>query len=131
MNAIIKPYSNEIANNLISLPDTEGRKKVFCDPITMMIISTVINLSIQFLVPYLKKKFKERADAIKNGTAQPSIFTRWAINRAIKRAEYKTRNSLNTYGITTKDVADQIFTTISNLDNNEIQELLNIEMTEI
>lgn len=119
----MKVYSDVVAESLLS-KNVEGRRNVFADPITMMIVSTLINVAIQFLIPIIQKKCKARADRIKSGVESPSFLTRFRTNWALKQAEYKTRNQLSTYGITHNDASNAIFQLVANMDEGEIQEII-------
>lgn len=124
MNNQIKPMCDEIADNLIRSQNPDGKRKVFLDPITMMIVSTIINVAIQILIPIIKKKCAARAEKIKSGAENPSFFTKLRMKRAIKQAEYKTRNNLATYQITHEDAQKQICSYISTLDIDEIDAII-------
>ena len=125
---IISNLSDSIATNLLKNAEKklkgkvvgDGKKLVFFDPISMMIISTIINVAIQILIPIIQKKCKERAENIKNGSAKPGIFTRWLAARAIKQAQAKSERNLSDYGITTKEAYTEIFSRIKDFDTNTI-----------
>jgi hypothetical protein len=116
---IIINISNEIATQL--LKEERGEKKlVLFDPISVMIVSTIINIAIQILIPIIQKKCKQRAENIKNGSASPSILMKIRAKLALRQAENKSGSILNSYGITTKDAYTAIFNKVKDLDAETI-----------
>jgi hypothetical protein len=112
--AVVSKCANEITQKL-----TENKDKVL-DPITIMLIASVINIALQTLIPIIQKKCKKDATDIKIGAARPSLLTKYRIHRAIMKAEKKLEIKLSYYDISINDASNQILLLTANLDKETI-----------
>jgi hypothetical protein len=115
-------FCNLIAKE--SQADENGRQLVFADPITMAIISTIAQIAIrEFLVPWLKRKCKERSENVIEKSSNPGFFYRFLVRRAVKKAA-KGNKELAAENIELSKVERAIFHVTAQLSVEEFEGII-------
>lgn len=121
MNYLIK-ISDEIAEASLEKEEIE---EVFFDPITMAIVSTIIQIAIrEFVIPYIKRRCAERQDKIGEVSQHPRFFQRWLLRRSLRKAEKITQTSFASAGTSIDKVEKAIFSMGATMSPEEIQIIL-------
>ena len=108
-----------------------GRKNVFVDPITVAIMSALIQFALrEFIIPWIQKKCKERRENIIANCESPGIFYRWKVRRALRKAKadpsFAATNSPELVNkIDLADIEQSMFDMGACLTVEEIEEILN------
>lgn len=121
MNYDLAPISDDIAKNILL---DHNDDETMLDPITIMLIASLINAVLQTLIPIIQQKCENKVENIRTGAAKPGFWIRWQMNKAIRKAKQKSSIDVTPYGITTKDISRNIFEMVEEIDDDELEEFL-------